>query len=57
MEAGEANAKNRLLELEVAGAIAAMRDEEVWNGPVTRAARRWRERLKRSSGRLWNHWT
>ena len=40
LEVGEGNAKDRLLELEIAGALAAMIDEEIWSGPVTRAARK-----------------
>ena len=36
VEAGESNARYRMLELEIAGAMAAMREEEVWSGQVTK---------------------
>ena len=54
VEAGESNARDRLLELEIAGAMAAMRDEEVWSGPVTKAARKAERKAEhnRSYGRL-----
>ena len=39
MEAGESKARDRELELEIAGAMAAMMEEEVWCGPVTKSAK------------------
>ena len=38
MEIGEAN--DGLVNLEVAGALAAMESEDTWSGPVTKAARK-----------------
>ena len=40
VEVGEANANDRLVELEIVGALAAMVDEEIWSGSVTKAARK-----------------
>ena len=40
VEVGEVNANDRLVDLEIAGALSAMVDEEIRSGPITKAARK-----------------
>ena len=47
---GESNANDRLVELEVAGALAAMESEDIWSGPVSKTARK---AEKKAEQELW----
>ena len=47
VEAGESKARDRELEFEIAGAMAAMLEEEVWSGPVTK------REIKKAELELW----
>ena len=50
IEIGESKANDRLAEIEVAGDLAAMQSEDIWDGPVSKAAKK---AVKKAEQELW----
>ena len=51
VELVESNTNDRLVEVEGAGALAAMESEDIWRGPVSKVANKAENRLSKSSGK------
>ena len=43
-------AKDRLVEVEVAESLAAMQNEDIWDGPISKAAKK---AVKKAEQELW----